>query len=93
MPKRLVELAVYAPQWAGFVQRALDWPEFAEAIWWLHAHTKDTQWAVDQEIRDLWTAQAAERTPLSAQSLLGGAVDVAWFSRVYAALGPERWSR
>jgi len=90
-PKRLVELAVYAPQWAGFVQRALDWPEFAEAIWWLHAHTKDTQWAVDQEIRDLWTAQAAERTPLSAQSLLDGAVDVAWFGRVHAALGPERW--
>ncbi len=89
--KRLIELAVYAPQWAGFVQRALDWPEFAEAVWWLHAHTKDTQWAVDQEIREVWTAQAAERTPLSAQSLLDGAVDVAWFGRVYQALGPERW--
>ncbi len=91
-PKRLTELAVFAPQWAGFVQRALGWPEFAEAIWWLHAHTKDSQWSVDQEIRELWTAQAAERTPLSAQSLLDGAVDVAWFTRIHAALGAERWN-
>ncbi len=91
--KRLIELAVYAPQWAGFVQRALGWPEFAEAVWWLHAHTKDAQWSVDKEIRELWTAQAAERTPLSAQSLLDGAVDVAWFARVHAALGAERWNQ
>ena len=92
-PKRLTELAVYAPQWAGFVQRALGWPEFAEAIWWLHAHTKDAQWSVDQEIRELWTAQSAERTPLPAQSLLDGAVDVAWFARIHAALGAERWNQ
>ncbi len=91
--KKLIELAIYAPQWAGFVQRALGWPEFAEAVWWLHAHTKDSQWSVDQEIRELWTAQAAERTPLSAQSLLDGAVDVAWFARIHAALGAERWSQ
>lgn len=90
--KKLIELAVFAPQWAGFVQRALGWPEFAEAVWWLHAHTKDSQWSVDQEIRELWTAQAAERTPLSAQSLLDGAVDVAWFARIHAALGAERWN-
>ena len=90
--KKLIELAVFAPQWAGFVQRAIGWPEFAEAVWWLHAHTKDSQWSVDQEIRELWTAQAAERTPLSAQSLLDGAVDVAWFARIHAALGTERWN-
>lgn len=89
--KRLVELAVYAPQWAPFVEHALGWPELAEGVWWIHAHTKDAQWSVDQEVREVWTAEASERTPLSAQSLLDGAVDVAWFHRVYSALGPERW--
>jgi len=90
--KRLVEVAFYAPQWAAHVERALGWPEFAEAVWWIHAHTKDQQWSVDQEIKDVWTAQVSSRTPLPAQSLVDGAVDVAWFQRVYQALGPERWS-
>ncbi len=88
---RLTELAMYAPQWAGFVEHALGWTQLAEAIWWIHAHTKDAQWDVGREIKDEWAAQAAERTPLSAISLMQGAVDVAWFHRVYDALGAERW--
>ncbi|HMA35880.1 MAG TPA: DUF5724 domain-containing protein, partial [Chloroflexia bacterium] len=89
---RLIELALYAPQWAGYVEHALGWPALADAVWWIHAHTKDRHWAVDQEIRDTWTAQAAERTSLTAQQLSDGAVDVAWFHRVLAALGAERWA-
>ncbi len=89
--RRLIEVAVYAPQWASHVEHALQWPQFAEAVWWMHAHTKDTGWHVDWEIREMWAAQVSERTPLSAQNLLDGAVDVAWFTRVYQALGPERW--
>lgn len=91
--KRLLELAMYAPQWAGHVEHTLGWPQLAEAVWWLHAHTKDTAWTVDKEVRDSWTAQVSERTPLSGQSLLDGAVDVAWFGRVYSALGAERWEK
>lgn len=90
--KRLVELAVYAPQWASFVEHALQWPGFAGAVWWLYAHTKDARWSVDREIRDLWNAQVSEHTPLSGQQLVDGAVDVAWFLRVHDALGPERWA-
>ena len=91
--QRLVDLALYAPQWADFVEQTLGWNGLAEGVWWIHAHTKDQQWSVDKELRDEWTAQSAERTPLSAQSLLEGAVDVAWFGRVYDALGPERWAQ
>jgi hypothetical protein len=90
--RRLVELAMYAPQWATHVEQALDWPGLAEGVWWIHAHTKDTQWSVDPDVREAWAAETAERTALSAQSLLDGAVDVAWFGRAYAALGPERWA-
>lgn len=90
---RLIELAVYAPQWASFVEHTLKWPGLADAIWWIHAHTKDTRWTVDQEVRDMWNAQISEHTPLSGQQLLDGAVDVAWFSRIHNTLGAERWEQ
>jgi hypothetical protein len=90
--KRLVEAATYAPQWAAHVEHTLDWPQLADAIWWIHAHTKDDQWSVDEDIRESWTAQVSERTPLSAQALIDGAVDVDWFHRVHRALGPQRWA-
>ena len=89
--QRLVDLAIYAPQWANFVEQTLGWKGFVEAVYWLHAHTKDTSWSVDKAIRDGWTAEVSERTPLSAKELLDGAVDVSWFKRVYKTLGEERW--
>ena len=89
---RLVDLALYAPQWASPVEEALGWPGLADGVLWLHAHTKDRQWSVDAELRDSWAAQTAERTPLSADDLVDGAVDVDWFRRAHAALGADRWA-
>ena len=56
---RLVEVAVYAPQWAAHVeQRAPGWDGFEESVWWLHAHTTDDQWGVEEEVkREAGTAQ------------------------------------
>lgn len=88
---RLVELAVYAPQWAEFVESALGWPMLTEAVWWIHAHTKGMDWTVDKEIRDLWQADMTSRTALSAADLIEGGVDVAWFHRVFKTLGPKKW--
>jgi hypothetical protein len=90
---RLMELALAAPQWANYVETALQWDGFAEAVWWILAHTKDNHWSVAKEIKEMWTAQVAERTPLTATELVEGAVDVAWFQRVYATLGAERWKK
>jgi Family of unknown function (DUF5724)/Domain of unknown function (DUF4132) len=89
---RLVDLAIYAPQWATLVQEALGWPGLADGVFWLHAHTKDTQWYVDVDVRDAWTAMTTERTPLGAHDLLAGAVDVDWFLRSHEALGAQRWA-
>jgi len=89
---RLVDLALYAPQWAVPVEDALGWPGLADGVLWLYAHTKDRHAAVAAELRDSWAAQAAERTPLSADDLVDGAVDVDWFHRAHAALGAERWT-
>jgi Family of unknown function (DUF5724)/Domain of unknown function (DUF4132) len=89
--EKLIQFACYAPQWANYVEHALNWTGFADAVWWIHAHTKDTSWSVDQDVRETWAAQISERTPLSTQSLMDGAVDVEWFLRVYKRLKPERW--
>lgn len=89
---RLVDLALYAPQWAPAVEEALGWPGLADGVLWLHAHTKDRQWTVDHELRESWAAMIAERTPLSGGDLLEGAVDVEWFRRSHGRLGEARWS-
>jgi hypothetical protein len=90
---RLIDLALFAPQWAQPTEEALGWPGLADGVLWLHAHTKDRLWSVDEELRDSWAALAAERTPLTADDLMDGAVDVAWFQRVYQALGEARWAQ
>ena len=90
---RLLEIALFAPQWSAHVEHTLGWPAFAEAVWWIHAHTKDDGWSVEQDLRESWAAQTSERTPLSSQDLLEGAVDVAWFERVRAGLGAERFEK
>lgn len=90
---RLMELALAAPQWASYVEATLEWEGFAEAVWWILAHTKDNHWEVEKEIKELWAAQVAERTPLTATELVEGAVDVLWFRRVYETLGAERWQK
>ena len=91
--KRLIELAVYAPQWAPFVEQTIGREHLADAVWWLYAHTKDRQWRVEDSIREEWAARISEHTPLSTDELMDGAVDVEWFHRIYAQLGEERWKQ
>jgi hypothetical protein len=87
----LVELAMYAPQWCRYVEQATGWKNLTEAVWWFHAHTRDDAWHVDSEIRELWAAQITELTPLSSTDLIDGAVDVAWFQRIYKRLSAQQW--
>ncbi len=89
--RKLVELAVFAPQWAPFVEQTLGWSQLSEAVWWVYAHTKDRQWRVEADIRAEWAVRISEYTPLSPDSLMDGAVDVAWFHRFYPGLGDAHW--
>ncbi|MEM7624019.1 MAG: DUF5724 domain-containing protein [Planctomycetota bacterium] len=91
--KRLIELAVFAPQWAAYVEHTLGWPGFEDGVWWIHAHTKDDQWSVPKEAREAWAAEVSERTPLDSRDLVDGAVDVAWFTRTYETLKKKRWDQ
>lgn len=89
--KLLVEAAVYAPQWAVFIEHTLGLKGLVSAVWWIYAHTKDRNWSVDAEVRDTWSAEVSQHTPLSASDLLQGGVDVEWFWKAYHALGAKHW--
>ena len=89
---RLLEVGMYAPQWAGHVERATGSVGFEDTVWWIHAHTKRNDSWRNQEIREVWEAQIKERTELDAEDLEEGAVDVAWFNRVIDLVGEEAWS-
>lgn len=89
--QKLLELALYAPQWVDHVAHVVKWPSIVDATWWLHAHTAEKGWSVDSELRERWQAQIAQRTPLSQDDLEEGAVDVAWFFAIYKDLGKKRW--
>jgi len=91
-PNRLLELAMFAPQWSAFIEHALGFRSLEDGVYWLHAHTKDQNWSVDREILELWEAEIAERTPLSPADLLEGAVDVGWFGKLYKSLGAGNWA-
>lgn len=87
--RRLVETAVYAPQWARLLEQHLDRPGLESAVWWVHAHTKDQDWTVDHEMRAQWASAVSQRTPLDATDLERGTVDVDWFHEVVGALGED----
>lgn len=88
---RLLDLAMYAPQWSSIVSTAVGWKGLQDGVYWLHAHTKDNQWNVPEEVREAWEGEIAERTPLKAGDLTEGAVDVAWFKKMYKTLGKARF--
>ncbi|MCA8919420.1 MAG: DUF4132 domain-containing protein, partial [Planctomycetes bacterium] len=91
--ERLLEVAMFAPHWAKHVEHALKWKGLTDAIWWVHAHTKDDNWTVEQEVRESWHAWMSERTPLSSADLMDGGVDVAWFNEVIGKLGRKKFEQ
>ncbi len=92
-PKRLMEVGMYAPQWAGHLERALGMDGYEEAVWWIHAHTKQNDYWRGKEFRAIWASQINERTELESEDLEAGAVDVAWFRKVIDELGLEGWEQ
>lgn len=90
-PAKLLEVVMFAPQWATHVEHALDMPGLEDAVWWIHAHTKQNDYWREQELRELWAARINERTALEAEDLEEGAVDVSWFSRVLESISEEGW--
>jgi hypothetical protein len=88
--RRLIEIALYAPRWAGHVEHATALPGLQDAVWWLHAHARDEHHEYGFEPNP-WRIALQARTPLSAQELFDGVVDVPWFQRVRQRLPAAAW--
>jgi hypothetical protein len=85
---RLVDFAVFVPEWARLVETAVGWPGLEDAVSWFDAHSPFEYWEADDDRRAQW----ASRTTISPHDLNDGAVDVDWFRRAYDSLGEQRWS-
>lgn len=83
--KKLLEAAMYAPQWMEIVARHLGWEGLRSAAWYFHAHINERFTAEKETI-------VAHYSPITPQDFNDGAFDIAWFEEAYAAVGEERFN-
>lgn len=85
---RLIQAAVYAPQWQKFISSYLNWKGLDQSIWWIHAHTKTS----DSQIQDSeLESEIARYSTLDIQDFKDGCVDKDWFMEAYKKLGKAKW--
>ena len=87
--QRILEVAMYSPQWLPMIQEFFGWKKLTDAVWWFHAHTKESGYEAD----DRWTSDVNTYTSLTPSELSDGAVDVQWFKEVYKGLKKARWEK
>lgn len=85
---RLIQAAVYAPQWQSLVSSYLGWKGLDSAIWWMHAHTKTGAY---EEQNAKLESEVAKYSSVDIQDFKDGAVDKDWFTKAYKELGKARW--
>lgn len=81
---RLIEAAMYAPQWLDTVEKCIQWKGFTSAAYYFHAHINE--WCDDQK-----KAIIARYTPIEPDDLRLGAFDINWFRDAYHEIGAERF--
>ncbi|WP_439480646.1 DUF4132 domain-containing protein [Chryseobacterium aquaticum] len=85
---RLIQAAVYAPQWQKFISSYLGWKGLDSAIWWMHAHTKTGSYQAQNSGLE---SEVAKYSSVDVQEFQEGAVDKDWFTKAYKELGKARW--
>jgi len=85
---RLIQAAVYAPQWQKLISNYLGWKGLDSAIWWMHAHTKTGSYQAQNSGLE---SEVAKYSSVDVQDFQDGAVDKEWFTRAYKELGKARW--
>lgn len=84
--KRLVEVAMYAPQWIDIIEEYLGYDGLKSGCYYFMAHMNDQYSNNEKKF-----AVIARYTPLEKEELLGGAFDIDWFKEAYDTLGEERF--
>ena len=85
-PDRLIEVAMYAPQWIDIIAEYLGIAGMKSGCYYFMAHTAAA-------ISDRTKAVIAKYTPLTKDELNGGCFDVKWFSEAYAMLGEKTFDK
>lgn len=85
--KRLIEVAMYAPQWIDLIEEYLDFKGLKIGAYYFMAHMND-QYNRDQRK----FATIARFTPLEKEELFNGAFDIDWFNEAYSILGEKRFA-
>lgn len=80
--QRLIEVAMYAPQWMEICEEYLGYPGFKTGCYYFMAH-------MNEHFDDKKTAVIAKYTPLTVEELNQGAFDVNWFEEAYEQLGEK----
>ncbi|MDR2705287.1 MAG: DUF5724 domain-containing protein [Planctomycetaceae bacterium] len=86
IPKqRLLEAAIYAPQWIDFVQEFLGWEGLTSACWFFHAHTNF------ESVNETEESMITRYSSISLQELADGKFDIDWFNNINKTLGKKRF--
>lgn len=83
---RLIETALYSPQWLDIVEEYLGYNGFKSCCYYFMAH-------MNERFDDKKKAMIAKYTPLSAEELNNGCFDVDWFFEAYEAVGEKTFSQ
>lgn len=83
-PKRLIEAALFSPEWIPIVGRYLEIDSFESVCYYFIAH-------MNERFDDKRKAMIARFTPLTEDELNLGAFDVDWFRSAYEAIGKNEF--
>lgn len=78
--KRLIEAALYSPEWIELVEDAIALPGFRSAAYYFIAH-------MNEECDGIRAARIARFTPLAVEELQNGAFDIGWFRSAWTEVG------
>ena len=84
--ERLIEVAMFAPQWIDMIGEHLGLDGFRSGCYYFMAHTADY-------ISVQRLAIIAKYTPFTKEELNGGCFDAKWFREVYEQLGEKTFDR
>lgn len=82
--QRIIETAMYSPEWQPIVGEYLGWEGFSSACYYFIAH-------MNEQFDDKRKAVIAKYTPLTAEELNAGSFDINWFRSAYDTLGEKRF--
>ncbi len=84
--ERLIETAMYAPQWMDLIEEYLECDGFKSGCYYFMAH-------MNEHFDDKKKAMIAKYTPLTPEELNDGCFDVDWFFEAYEMLGEDMFSK